>query len=84
MLRADGTWEGRARLRHAETGESIPVSVRSFLITRPADDEPLALATVLHDLRERERAEQAIAVRIRSNERPRAWATRRSPCRWPS
>ncbi len=58
---AQGWWAGESELRHFGTGESIPVSVNSFLVTK--DGQPLALATVQRDLRSRIRTEQALALR---------------------
>ena len=63
-VRLTGSWQGESELRHFGTGESIPVSVDSFLVTRSSDGRPLALATVQRDLRARLRAEEALAVRI--------------------
>ena len=63
-VRAEGHWEGESELRHLRTGESIPVSVNSFLVTRSSDGEPLALATVQRDLRRRLAAEHALALRV--------------------
>jgi PAS domain S-box-containing protein len=63
-VRLTGSWQGESELRHFRTGESIPVSVDSFLVTRSSDGRPLALATVQRDLRARLRAEDALAVRV--------------------
>ena len=57
------TWEGETSLRHFVTGEAIPVSANSFLVTRSSDGTPLALATVQRDLRARIRQEEALLVR---------------------
>ncbi|MEO5709455.1 MAG: EAL domain-containing protein [Nocardioidaceae bacterium] len=62
-VRADGFWEGETSLRHFGTGEEIPVSANSFLVTRSSDGTPLALATVQRDLRVRVRQEEASLVR---------------------
>ena len=63
-VRAEGHWEGESELRHLRTGESIPVSVNSFLVTRSSDGAPLALATVQRDLRGRLANERALALRV--------------------
>ena len=63
-VRAQGHWEGESELRHLRTGETIPVSVNSFLVTRSTDGAPLALATVQRDLRGRIATEHALAVRV--------------------
>ena len=62
-VREHGTWEGETQLRHFVTGEAIPVSANSFLVTRSSDGTPLALATVQRDLRHRIRQERTLAVR---------------------
>ena len=59
-----GSWQGESELHHFGTGEPIPVSVDSFLVTRSSDGRPLALATVQRDLRSRLHAEEALAVRV--------------------
>ncbi len=63
-VREQGFWEGESELRHLRTGASIPVGVNSFLVTG-ATGQPLALATVQRDLRERKAAEDALATRVR-------------------
>ncbi len=63
-VRDHGFWEGESELRHMRTGQSIPVWVSSFLVTGAAG-QPLALATVQRDLRERHAAEAALATRVR-------------------
>ena len=63
-VRLTGSWQGESQLRHFGTGEAIPVSVNSFLVTRSSDGRPLALATVQRDLRGRLRAERELAVRV--------------------
>ncbi len=62
---AQGWWTGETELRHFGTGESIPVSANSFLVTK--DGEPIALATVQRDLRTRIKNEQALALRSREH-----------------
>ncbi len=62
-VRATGSWEGESFLQHFRTGESIPVSVNSFLVTR-SDGQPLALATVQRDLRGRAAVENAMTLRV--------------------
>jgi PAS domain S-box-containing protein len=58
-----GSWQGEGTLRHFGTGEAIPVSINSFLVTHPVSGEPLFLATVQRDLRERKAAEQKLSER---------------------
>jgi diguanylate cyclase (GGDEF)-like protein/PAS domain S-box-containing protein len=62
-VRERGFWEGESELQHLSSGESIPVWVNSFLVTRSSDGEPLALATVQRDLRGQRSAEDALATR---------------------
>ncbi len=62
-VRVHGTWAGETSLRHFATGEEIPVSANSFLVTRTSDGTPLALATVQRDLRARIRQEEAALAR---------------------
>ena len=57
---AQGSWQGESSLKHFKTGESIPVSINSFLVTHPVTNAPLVLATVQRDLRERKRAEEEL------------------------
>jgi diguanylate cyclase (GGDEF)-like protein/PAS domain S-box-containing protein len=62
-VRGQGFWEGESELQHLVSGESIPVWVNSFLVTRSSDGQPLALATVQRDLRGQRAAEDALAMR---------------------
>ncbi|MGH3443872.1 MAG: EAL domain-containing protein, partial [Nocardioidaceae bacterium] len=64
-VRTKGCWTGESELHHFGTGESIPVSVNSFLVTHPDTGAPLALATVQRDLRGRIRDERQLADRVR-------------------
>lgn len=57
---ADGRWEGYSTLRDHRGGPPIPVAVSSFLMLHPDSGEPLAMATVQRDIRERLEAEQAL------------------------
>jgi two-component system NarL family sensor kinase len=58
-----GSWQGESTLKHFVSGETIPVSVNSFLVTHPVTGAPLVLATVQRDLRERKRAEEQLRER---------------------
>lgn len=62
-----GHWEGPSTLRHA-SGEPIPVEVSSFLIRDQETDEPFALATVRHDIRERLAAEAELRALAQQRE----------------
>jgi PAS domain S-box-containing protein len=59
-VREHGSWQGEGTLRHQVTGEAIPVSINSFLVTHPLTGEPIALATVQRDLRERKKSEEEL------------------------
>ncbi|KST63908.1 PAS domain S-box protein [Mastigocoleus testarum] len=64
----EGYWKGEFRFRHFQTGEAIPVDYTLFLIKDPHTDEPRAIATISHDIRER-MAMQQERVRILELER---------------
>ena len=63
-LERDGSWQGRSWLRHVRTGESIPVDVDAFVVTRRADGTRLGLATVQRDLRDELESERQMSLRI--------------------
>jgi PAS domain S-box-containing protein len=63
LVKQGGAWQGESSLRHFETGEVIPVSVNSFRVMHPVTGDPLAIATVQRDLRERRRTEQQLRER---------------------
>gem|GEM_PF-3863765 len=52
-----GLWQGEFRFRHFKTGEPIAVDYTLFTITDPATQQPLGLATVTRDIRDRKRSE---------------------------
>jgi len=62
FLNQDGRWDGISTLRDWRGGPPIPVEISSFLMQDPRTGEPLALATVQRDLRERVGAERQIAA----------------------
>jgi two-component system, cell cycle sensor histidine kinase and response regulator CckA len=51
IIRSTGRWQGQGQLRHFKTGELIDTQVSSFLV-RDAAGQPVAYATVQHDMRE--------------------------------
>ena len=55
-----GRWEGEFRLRHFRTHRSIPVHYNFFTIKDLKTRQPIALATVIRDLTERKRGEEAL------------------------
>jgi PAS domain S-box-containing protein len=61
----DGLWEGEFRLRHFQTGESIPVDFTLFTLKDPETGEAIGLATVTRDIRDRKRAEEILRDRER-------------------
>ncbi|MEA5580842.1 PAS domain S-box protein [Nodularia harveyana UHCC-0300] len=52
-----GLWQGEYRLRHFQTGETIPAEFNLFLVKSSDTGEPLCLASVTRDIRERKQAE---------------------------
>ncbi|MFM9263938.1 PAS domain S-box protein [Tychonema sp. BBK16] len=61
----DGLWDGEFRLRHFQTGEIIPVDFTLFTLKDPETGEPIGLATVTRDIRDRKRAEEMLRDRER-------------------
>ncbi len=61
----DGLWEGEFRLRHFQTGEIIPVDFTLFTLKDSETGEPIGLATVTRDIRDRKRAEEMLRDRER-------------------
>ena len=60
----EGHWQGVSSLRHVRTGEVIPVSAQTFLVSRSLDGRPLAVASVRRDLRAEQAAKRVITLRI--------------------
>ncbi|HYF63434.1 MAG TPA: PAS domain-containing protein [Herpetosiphonaceae bacterium] len=52
-----GQWGGEFRVRHLKTGEVLPVYYTLFTIKDHATDQPIAIASVMRDLREQRRLE---------------------------
>ncbi len=61
----DGFWEGEFRLRNHQTGEIIPVDFTLFTLKDSKTGEPIGLATVTRDIRDRKRAEEMLRDRER-------------------
>lgn len=55
-----GLWQGEHCFRHFETEEIIPVDYNMFVIKRTETGEPLYMATITRDIRERKQAEEAL------------------------
>ncbi|MGI2904603.1 PAS domain S-box protein [Tolypothrix sp. VBCCA 56010] len=53
----DGLWQSEYRFRHFQTEEPIPVDCNTFLIKNPETGEPLCMATITRDIRDRQKAE---------------------------
>jgi PAS domain S-box-containing protein len=53
----DGLWQSEYRFRHFQTEEAIPVDCNTFLIKNPETGEPLCMATITRDIRDRQKAE---------------------------
>ena len=52
-----GLWQGEYRLQHFQTGETIPVDFNIFVVRSSQTGEPLCLATITRDIRDRKQAE---------------------------
>jgi PAS domain S-box-containing protein len=52
-----GVWQGEYRFRHFQTEEAIPVDYNMFAIKNQGTGEPLCMATITRDIRERKQAE---------------------------
>jgi PAS domain S-box-containing protein len=64
-VKETGYWRGEFRLKHFRTDESIPVDYSVFTVKHPETDEPIGLATVTRDIRDRKRAEEMLRDRER-------------------
>ncbi|WOD40363.1 PAS domain S-box protein [Nodosilinea sp. E11] len=66
-----GCWRGESTLRHHQTGEDIVVEQVIFLIRDSNSHEPLCLATICRDMRDRSRLDnerQRAAIALRQSE----------------
>ncbi|MBE9005859.1 PAS domain S-box protein [Fortiea sp. LEGE XX443] len=52
-----GVWQGEYRFRHFQTEEPIPVDYNMFVIKNQETGEPLCMATITRDIRDRKQAE---------------------------
>ncbi len=50
-----GQWRGESQLRHFQTNELIDVDIMSFLVKNPQTNQPVGMATVQRDIRERKK-----------------------------
>jgi len=56
----EGSWRSDYRFRHFVTGEPIPVDYTLFLIKHPETNEPIAIASITRDIRDRKTAEDVL------------------------
>ncbi|MCU0535463.1 MAG: PAS domain S-box protein [Hydrococcus sp. Prado102] len=56
----DGQWLGEFRFKHFKTGEAIAVECNVFPIRDPDTNQPIAIATVTRDIRERKQTQRAL------------------------
>jgi two-component system sensor kinase FixL len=56
-----GHWEGRSRVRHAQSGECVELRTSIFLVRRAKGEKANCLAIVHEDAAERDRLEAALA-----------------------
>ncbi|MDZ8051212.1 MAG: PAS domain S-box protein [Aulosira sp. ZfuVER01] len=56
----EGYWQSEFRLRHLITGESIPIDYTLFVVKDPLTNQPIGLATISRDIRDRKCTEQRL------------------------
>jgi PAS domain S-box-containing protein len=61
-IRQKGFWEGEMQIKHFKTGELIDVQQAAFLVVNPQTKEPICMATVARDIRERKQAENEMRL----------------------
>jgi len=59
-LMKEGGWRSDYRFRHFVTGEPIPVDYTLFLIKHPETNEPIGIASITRDIRDRKTAEDVL------------------------
>lgn len=59
-LMQEGGWRGDYRFRHFVTGQPISVDYTLFLVKHPETNEPLGIATITRDIRDRKKNEEAL------------------------
>jgi PAS domain S-box-containing protein len=55
-----GSWRGDYRFRHFVTGQPIAVDYTQFLIKHPETNEPIGMASITRDIRDRKAAEDVL------------------------
>ncbi len=53
-----GQWEGEGEVTHRQDHESIDVHISTFLVRHPKTNEPLCIATVQRDIRQRKEVDR--------------------------
>ncbi|MEG4107874.1 PAS domain S-box protein [Microcoleus sp. S13_C5] len=59
-LMQEGVWRSDFRFRHFVTGQPIAVDYTLFLVNHPETNEPVGIATITRDIRDRKIAEDAL------------------------
>ncbi|MDX2228893.1 MAG: PAS domain S-box protein [Leptolyngbyaceae cyanobacterium bins.349] len=59
-VRQQGSWQGEIRFQHFGTGEAIPTDHTIFVAQDPQTGEPLGIATITRDIRDRKAAEMTL------------------------
>jgi PAS domain S-box-containing protein len=57
---ATGHWSGETKLRNFQTGEAVDCDSSIFMVRHPKSGEPLCLATISRDIRERKQQEEEL------------------------
>ena len=60
IVEETGSWRGEVNFRHMLTHEPIPFDYNLFMIYAPGTKEPMGLATIARDIRDRRAAEQSL------------------------
>ena len=59
-IKQKGSWKGESRLMHLKTGLPIPVNMNSFIINDRENNQPIAMATVTHNMTKSKQAEEKL------------------------
>ena len=59
-LMTNGQWEGESQLCNPKTGETIEVSSRVFLVRQRETGEPICIASITRDIRQRKHADRTL------------------------
>ncbi|NMG59533.1 PAS domain S-box protein [Geitlerinema sp. P-1104] len=60
IVQQTGTWRGEVNFRHMLTNEPIPFDYNLFVTYAPETKEPMGLASIARDIRDRRAAEQSL------------------------